>query len=343
MDRAVCSRSAGQHVELTCLAQALIVPLKIGLCSFNTVSKILLNIKGDMVLPGCQTFDDVRRQIKKMKQQMEESERLAKTELEQVDRATETLTAEQSQLAQQKKQKTDELKNLKTQLSSLQSTLSNFKNALETERRNLHSAENTLSDMRAKRDKAETVRNIGIGVSFIPFAGWIAGPLMIGVGQAEMDQASDAADAARREVANCESQVKTYSDKVQQYNAKIDQAQRDITAADKKICETEAKLRDMSVKREVVADIQVKMRRAVTQLGLLSGVGRVAKLQTKRLIMLEPVMKVLEELTTVLGQIGGNELLNTEGIQSLMGDMKVNHRKLKELAHSNRSADDNYI
>ncbi|KAG7243816.1 hypothetical protein INR49_007417 [Caranx melampygus] len=102
--------------------------------------------------------------------------------------------------------------------------------------------------MRAKRDEAQRIRDIGIGLWFIPFAGWIAGAVMVGVGQVDMDWASEAADTARQEVANCESQ-------------------RDITAADNKIHETDAKLRDMSVKRGVVADIQDKMRRAVTHLG----------------------------------------------------------------------------
>ncbi|KAG7225324.1 hypothetical protein INR49_014606 [Caranx melampygus] len=259
-----------------------------------------------------------------MKQQMEESEHRANTELQRLDRATETLTAEQSQLAQQKKQKTDELNNLNTELSSLQSTLSSYYQALETERGNLQTAENTLSDMRAKRDEAQRIRDAGIGVMFIPIVGWISGALMIGVGQVDMDRASDAADTARQEVANCESQVKTYSDKVQHYNAKIDQAQRDITEADNKICETEAKLRDMS------------MRQVVTHLELLSGVGSVAELQTRHLILLEPVMKLLEEMNTVLGQISGNELLHSEGILSLMEDMKRNHRNLKELADTNK-------
>ncbi|KAG7243820.1 hypothetical protein INR49_007231, partial [Caranx melampygus] len=137
--------------------------------------------------------------------------------------------------------------------------------------------------MRERRDNAELVRNIGFGVTLIPIAGWIAGPIMVVGGQIEMDQASAAVGKARRE--------------------------SDITAADIKIHATEARLRYMSVRREAVADIQDKLRRAVTQLGLLSGVGSVAELQTRRLILLEPVMKVLEEMTTVLGQIGGNELL----------------------------------
>ncbi|KAG7243815.1 hypothetical protein INR49_007416 [Caranx melampygus] len=249
-----------------------------------------------MVLPGSQTFDDIRRQIENMKQQMEKSEHIANTELQRLDRATETLTVQQSQLAQQKIQKTNELNNLNTHLSSLQSTLRSYYQALETARRNLRSAENTLSDMREKRDKAERLRDAGIGVMFIPVAGWIAGAIMVGVGQSDMNRYSDAADTARREVAYSESQVNSYSNQVQHYNSLIGQAQRDITAADNKIRETEAKLRDMSVKRGVVADIQDKMRRAVTHLGLLSGVGSVAELQTRRLILLEPVMKLLEQV-----------------------------------------------
>ena len=85
-----------------------------------------------------------------------------------------------------------------------------------------------------------------------------------------------------------------------------------------KIHETKAKLRGVSVKREVVADVQTKMRRAVHQVGLLCGVGSVAELLTRRLILLEPVMKVMEEMTTALGQITGDDLLHTEGIKNLM-------------------------
>ena len=107
-----------------------------------------------------------------------------------------------------------------------------------------------------------------------------------------------------------------------------------------KIHETKAKLRGVSVKREVVADVQAKMRGAVHQLGLLCGVGSVAELQTRRLILLEPVMKVMEEMTTALGQITGDDLLHTEGIKSLMWDMKKNQDKLKQLADT--GLDDGY-
>ena len=113
------------------------------------------------------------------------------------------------------------------------------------------------------------------------------------------------------------------------------QGQCDIQEADNKIHEAKAKLQGVSVKRKVVADIQAKMMGAVCQLGTLCGVGNAAELQTRRLILLEPVMKVMEEMTTALGQITGDDLLHTEGIKSLMWDMRKNQNELKQLADTN--------
>ncbi|XP_050924580.1 uncharacterized protein LOC108873624 isoform X2 [Lates calcarifer] len=200
------TRSVEQQLELKELAQAVIGPLKRGLCSFNNVSQMLLSIDADIVLPGCPTFRDVRSEIVNMKQQMEESEQVATNKLHCLDEETERLTAEQSLLAEQKKQRESELKNLKTQLESYRSSLKSYTEALETERRNLRSAEDTLDGLRKRRDNAETVRNVGIGVSFIPIVGWVVGPAMIVGGAIEMSEVSDAVDRAKKEVENCESQ-----------------------------------------------------------------------------------------------------------------------------------------
>ena len=147
---------------------------------------------------------------------------------------------------------------------------------------------------------------------------YLSGAVMVGVGQTDMNQASHAVDGANKEVENCESQVSSYSDKVSECKSLIDEAVCVIEEADNKICEMEAKRRGVSVQREVVADVQAKMRNTVHQLGLLCGVGSVAELQTRRQILLEPVMKVMEEMTTALGQITGEDLLHTEGIKNLM-------------------------
>ncbi|XP_022612848.1 uncharacterized protein LOC111230401 [Seriola dumerili] len=336
-------RSVGQqHWELRELAQAVLEPLKRGLHSFNNVSEMLLSINGDMVLPGSKNFRDIRRQIENMKQQLEASEQVAKTELQRLDEETEHLTAMQSDLARQKKKKEGELKNLKTQLESDRSSLASYREALKTEKRNLESAEDTLSSMRRRRDEAETMRNVGIGMMFIPFVGWIPGAALAIIGETEMNEASNAVRTAKREVESCESQVKSYSNKVSKYESEISQAKRDIQEADNKIHETDAKLLDMSVQRRVVADVQHKMRRAVHQLGKLCGVGSVAELQTRHQILLAPVIKVMEEMTTALSQITGDELLHTQGIKRMITDMKRNHNKLKELTGTSETFNDYY-
>ena len=164
-----------QDTKLKALAQAVIVPLKSGLQSFNQVSEILLRHGEDTILPHGQTFHDIRVRIVNAKQQLERSESIAACELAALDRQTELLTAEQGQLATQKKQKELELDQLWTQLRSNKSTLDNLRDVLSARRRNLDAAEETLGSMRRRQHEAEVKRDVGIGLLFVPIVGLIAG------------------------------------------------------------------------------------------------------------------------------------------------------------------------
>ncbi|GLD71525.1 uncharacterized protein AKAME5_002284700 [Lates japonicus] len=53
-------------------------------------------------------------------------------------------------------------------------------------------------------------------------------------------------------------------------------------------------------------------RPTAEQTGLLCGAGSAAELLTRHQILLEPVMKVMEEVITALGHITGEDLLHTE-------------------------------
>ncbi|RVE64415.1 hypothetical protein OJAV_G00125540 [Oryzias javanicus] len=162
-----------------------------GLRSLNSLSEMLLSTNADIILPGCQTFDDIRQEIEEMKQHLEESEQIAVRELQHLDQETESLTAEQSHLENQKKRREGELENLKLQLDSYRSSLKTYNEALRTEKNNLQSAERTLRDMRRKRDEAEKMRNVGIGLMFIPIIGLIPGAVLTAVGQIDLDSASE--------------------------------------------------------------------------------------------------------------------------------------------------------
>ncbi|RVE64484.1 hypothetical protein OJAV_G00126260 [Oryzias javanicus] len=319
-----------QHRELSALAFRETGPLLKGLRSLNSLSEMLLSTNTDIILPGCQTFDDIRQEIEEMKQHLEESEQIAVRELQHLDEETESLTAEQSHLENQKRRREGELENLKLQLDSHRSSLKTYKDALETEKNNLQSAERTLRDMRRKRDEAEKMRNVGIGLMFIPFIGLIPGAVLTAVGQTDLNSASDRVDRARSEIQRCESQITSYSNQVSRYEGFVSQAQNDIQVANWKIHEIRLKLQTLSVTRTTVADFQSKTRRAVHQLGLLCGVGSVAELQTRRLILLEPVMNMMEEMMEALGRITGDDLLYSEGIKGVMWGMKKNQRMLSD-------------
>uniref|UniRef100_A0AAY4ET87 Uncharacterized protein n=1 Tax=Denticeps clupeoides TaxID=299321 RepID=A0AAY4ET87_9TELE len=202
-------------------------------------------------------------------------------ELRKLDVETERLTAEQRDIEEQKKQREGEIETFKITLLSHKNSLEQYTQALETERRNLKTAKDTLEDMRQKRDHAQTVRDVGIGLFAIPIVGWIAGK------------------------------------------------------AETRILELKVKLDSVSLKRGMVADIQAKVRKADHQVGVLCGVGSCVELQTRHLILLEPVMKVMEEMISALGRITGEDLLNGEGLTGLMSHMKMNHEKFKQLAAAN--------
>lgn len=172
----------------------------------------------------------------------------------------------------------------------------------------------------------------------------ISGPFVAVAGSIDMDEASASVNTARKEVASCESQITTGRNKVSEFESLISKAEREIQDADCKLNQANANLRDLSERREVLADVQNKMRTVVTRLGVLAGVGNVAELQTRHLVLLEPVINVMEEMTTALDRMTGNQLLNTQGIKILVCCMKTNQNKLKRLADSKQRAgyDDYY-
>lgn len=162
-------------------------------------------------------------------------------------------------------------------------------------------------------------------------------------GAIDMDQASDSVNTARKEVDSCESQIRTYQNKVSEFESFISKTEREVQDVDCKLQQTNANLQHLSKRREDLAVVQNKMRRAVTQLGVVAGVGNVADLQTRHLVLLEPVVKVMEEMTTALDRMTGKELLTTQGIRSLVWCMKRNQNKLKHLAVANqRAGSDDY-
>ncbi|RVE59455.1 hypothetical protein OJAV_G00188680 [Oryzias javanicus] len=308
--------------------QAVIEPLENGLPSLILLSKILLDVEVD-VSPGCLIFDVFRREIQEMKIHFKKSENIATEELHSLDDKTERLTADHRDLEKKKQEQDAKLGDLKIWLDSHESSLKSYSEARETEQRNLNSAEETLKQMEHNRDYAQTIRDVGIGLFALPFLGWIAGAIMVGVGQTDLNTAWEQINKARQEVEKCDSQVKVYRQNVSDCKESIAKAQAESQEVSSRISEIEAELQALSVERETVADVQSQTRKAVHHLGLLSGVANVAELQSRNQILMEAMMKVMNELMPVLTQIIESGLLAFEGLKSVMEDMNTNQRKLK--------------
>lgn len=155
------------------------------------------------------------------------------------------------------------------------------------------------------------------------------GATMIGVGETDLSSARDQVNRAHEEVKKSDDEINKSNQKISEYNELICKAHKETEEVNRKIGVNEAELQALSEKRKTVGDLQGKTREVFHHLGLLSGVGSAAELQTRRQILVETIMKVTNELTPVLTQIMGDGLLPTEGLKRIMEHMETNNRKLK--------------
>lgn len=162
-------------------------------------------------------------------------------------------------------------------------------------------------------------------------------------GGIEIGQASQGIRTAEEEVSNSEARVEKYRRKVDEYERKISETNSNVGQKDREIEEIRGKIQKTKKQREAVAEFQSKVRRAVHILGVLNGKAHVVENQTHRLILQEPVMKVMEDLMKLAGDITGNQLLSNEGIPKLIDRMRENNRRLAATcASSSRAEDENY-
>ncbi|XP_072530495.1 uncharacterized protein [Salminus brasiliensis] len=149
-----------------------------------------------------------------------------------------------------------------------------------------------------------------------------ASSAMVIGGAVELSNASEAVKIAEEEKKESEEEVDKYRSKVSDYKSKISQTELEI----KQKRDQKEKIRKESQKlkkqRAAVAEFQKKVRRAVHSLSALSGKADVAECQTRRFILQEPLIKVMEEVMEAAGEIGGNKILADEGMRRLLNTMR---------------------
>ncbi|KAL6460756.1 hypothetical protein MHYP_G00307220 [Metynnis hypsauchen] len=291
---------------------AFIKPLQDGLHSIKKVCEALSEADVDPFSGQCSNYSYIREQIVQAKQSLERSEQAASAVLRSLDEKMENLTRDEGKLEQEMTATQETLENLKIQQLSNEKLLSESKGALELAKTNLNTAREARQTQEERRDYAVTVRNVGWGVTLIPIVGWIAGPIMIAVGQAEISQATEAIEVAEKEVRTSEKEKKKYERKVSDYKSKISKAERNIKQKHEKADRIHKEIGKVNQQRDAIVEFQEKVRRAVHVLSEMNGTSRVAEIQTRKFILQEPVMKVMEDLMKAADRITGNQLCLTD-------------------------------
>ncbi|KAI5608664.1 hypothetical protein C0J50_6558 [Silurus asotus] len=322
------------RIVLRNTAVAVIGPLKDGISSLNGVYEALITADVDPITGQCSNYISIRQQIVQAHQHLQQSEQTAGSGLESLDKSLEGLIQDDGKLNHEMNDTKQTLDNLRTEQESNNQLLREFQGTLEVAGINLNSTQQMLQDQRNRKHNAEVITGVGAGLLVIPVIGWIAGSAMLIGGAVDLDQATRAVNMAEEEVKKSEREVEKYKHKVSDYEYKISQTNCDISQKDEKLKQTREEIQKVKKQIESVAEFQNKVRIAVHLLSVLSGKASVAEHQTRRFILQEPVMKVMEDVMKAANEITGNELLYNEDIPRLIDQMKENNQRLTAICAS---------
>lgn len=108
-------------------------------------------------------------------QHMKAALEVANGELQGIDYQSMNLVAEKKKMEDEKNRQNQQLSSLRNQLASYSSLKSSSRSMLEAAQRNLEEMSRQVEEKRREAEQNETVRNVGIGLMFIPILGTIAG------------------------------------------------------------------------------------------------------------------------------------------------------------------------
>ncbi|KAI4885604.1 hypothetical protein NFI96_005383 [Prochilodus magdalenae] len=319
---------------------AVMAPLKDGLCSINKVYEALIDGDVDPITGQYTNYKQSREQIVQAKKSLEQSEQAASKGLKCLDQNIEILTQDEGKQEQEMRDTKQTLDRLRIEQTSNKTLLKQSEGALGQARRSLDSARSTLQRQEERKRNAAIVTGVGVGLTLIPVVGWLTGVAMAIGGAIGISKALDAAKEAEAEVDSSQSEMEKSSCKVSDYESKIAQTERDMKQKRDRVEQIQKEIQQVKEQRKAVADFQKSVRKAVRILSGLSGKARVAESQTRRFILQEPVMTVMEDLMKAAGDIAGDQLISNDEIPKLLRAMKESSRKLAAICTSSSSAED---
>ncbi|XP_034146659.1 major antigen-like [Esox lucius] len=273
--------------------EAVIPHLKQGLCHFRDLAEMLLNFDEAQIIT-------LKHAIQKGLDMFQLCEAVADQQLREIDKYFEELTNKIGMLESEERRLKPQLDNLENQLKEINDSLQNYSDALKKAECDVSSSKNALDECRSRETYNETIRNVGIGVMFIPFLGLIAGSVMIGVGQTELNRATFEAQQAEEVMNNFQKQVDSFTSEVTAKKQEKSELNEMIEECQRNIWKTKESLKEVKSKQLQISDYQGMFRKAVHFLGLLAGKASVAMVEsTQVIVLLEPVCNVMADIVSL--------------------------------------------
>ncbi|XP_052000511.1 uncharacterized protein si:dkey-85k15.4 [Xyrauchen texanus] len=317
--------------------------LKEGIASVCNICKSLLDAHVDPNTDKCSNYIQIRQQIELAEHCLKKSETMTKKKLRNLDEHMEQLIQKKEHDEQMQRDKSLEIDKFHKEKTSSEQLLNISKAALEQAKKNLASEEEAVKKEREREESLRGLTTAGAVMFVIPVFGWIAGAVMVGVGESERSKALDSIKAAEEERERCDSQVQECIKKVSDYQNKIFEKQTEIKETNKALNKIREEIKELKHHLVVIAEIQQNVRKVVKNLSVFTGRVTVLERQTQRFILYEPVIKVMENVLEAAVNIARNQILYSQGEPCLINNLMENKRVLLALCNSpNTSEDDSY-
>ncbi|XP_029532032.1 uncharacterized protein LOC115138996 [Oncorhynchus nerka] len=318
-----------------------VVPsLKNGMVNFRDMADILLNFDKDQTKA-------LQQEIQKGLNSFQQSEAAAGRQLAHVDKYYEELTCKKGKLESEDRCLKTCLANLESQRQAINDSLQNYSQALDRANWNKMSTQNALDECRDRASYNEGIRNAGIGIMFIPILGLIAGSVMVGVGEVELNKANRQAQQAQEEVNRFQNLVNSFTSQLATKKQEKTEQERMIEECQGNIWKTHVSLKEMKSKRMKIAGFQQKLRNAVHFLSVLAGKANVAMVvSSQSVIFLEPLCTVMAEIVGLFYQaVGGkcNQFLQDRDIQMAIQSLQDVNKRVSAITGELGLLDDQFL
>ncbi|KAK9977116.1 hypothetical protein ABG768_018937 [Culter alburnus] len=328
-----CSHGTGSVKDLQSM-EAVSRALNEGIVSICNICKSLKNVHVNPTTDMCSNYNQIREHIEHAEQCLKTSETRIKEKLGYLDKQMENLIRKKLNIEQQKKEKCMTMNTLRTEKTSAEELLRYSNEALKQAEKDVESAKYALRTAQDRRNTGEGVAIAGGALLAIPIIGWIAGPIMLGVGLGELNEASNAIRAAEEEQRKFNSQVEENTKKVTEYQSKISGTQNEIEQISEALKRIEREVEEVQNNLENTGNIQEMVRSAVNLLSVLSGRVNVLEKQTQHFVHWLPVVKIMEDVMKAVINIAENRFLYGDGNPGLINTLRENVGGLVALCNS---------